>query len=85
LLQALGRASIVELAREFQQQSAKVGGDLAKVDEITSKFEMVTTTETYSYSCGSTNAPATCTGTRTVTKEICTTQMVGRAFSTEAR
>lgn len=83
LIQARGQEPIDQLAEEFRSQAAKVGGNVAKVDDVTTKFEMVTRTETYSYSCGTSKAPQTCTGTRTVTTEVCTTQLVGRAFRSE--
>ncbi len=65
---------------EFAHQVRTVGGDYGKVDSIRTKFELQTTMQTYSYSCGTPKAPATCTGTRTVTAEVATTQVLGRAF-----
>lgn len=63
----------------FKREVANLGGDLGKIDEIKTKFEMVTETYTYSYSCGK----STCTGTSTRTVEKPTTGVVGRAYRTQ--
>lgn len=76
IIQARGRAHVDELAPEFVAQAARLGAEIAKVDAVTTKFEMVHMTESYSYKCGQSN----CTGTRSVMREVATTQMVGRAF-----
>jgi len=73
-------APLATIMSEFVQKVASVGGDYGKIDSIRTKFDMVTTTNTYSYSCGSPQAPATCTGTNTSTHEVATTTVVGRAF-----
>ena len=66
----------------FGERVADVGGDRGVVDRQSTTFEMVTTSESYSYSCGTTNAPRTCNGTRTVTREIATLHLFGRALRT---
>jgi len=76
IIQARGRAPIDELAPEFVAQAAHLGAEFAKVDTITTKFELVR----YWYSCG-TNNSSRCWRTR----EVATTQMVGRAFRRENR
>ncbi len=83
IIQAKGPWTIDALTKELKAQCASVGGDLAKVDEVGTKYEMITENQTYSYNCGTAQSPRTCTGTRTVTKEVGTTQIVGRAFRTE--
>jgi len=76
IIQARGHVAIDELAPEFVAQAASLGADIAKVDTISTKFEMVSQTESYSYACGK----STCSGSRTVEREVATTQMLGRAF-----
>ncbi len=84
IVQASGTGKLEDLAEEFVAQVRKVGGNFGKVDAVRSRFEMVTQNQTYTYSCGSSSAPATCTGMRTVTSEVMTTQVLGRAFKLEA-
>ncbi len=76
VVEASGTATIEELMREFTHRAAMLGGNFAKVDRIATRFEMVTQSQSYSYACGRT----TCSGTRTVTVEVATTQVVGRAM-----
>lgn len=82
LAQASGTADLINLVNEFASQVRKVGGNYGKVDSVRSHFEVVTQVQTYTYQCGNSAAPATCTGTRTVTTEVMTTQILGRAFRT---
>lgn len=86
VVQAVGHDvdDLPELAREFTAKAASIGGDIAVVDRIRTKFEMITTTESYQYSCGDSKSYRTCTGMRTVTREHATTTMLGRAFRTRA-
>ena len=85
IVEAKGNAPIDEIAEEFSERAAKLGANIAKVDSFRTKFELVTRTETYTYSCGTPQAPRTCSGTRVVTVEVATTSMVGRAFREEGR
>ena len=71
------------MVSQFAGQVAALGGNYGLVERIQTAYEMVTRTETYSYSCGTTQSPRTCYGTRLVTNEVATTQMVGRAFYVE--
>jgi hypothetical protein len=80
LVQVRGPRPIPELADEFQREVAKLGGDWGVVETIATKFEFVTRTESYSYSCGDSKTPRTCNGTRVVSEEVGTTQLVGRAY-----
>jgi hypothetical protein len=66
----------------FRERVAQVGGDHGVVDRASTSFEMVTSTESYSYSCGTSSAPRTCNGTRTVTREVATMHLFGRALRT---
>ena len=65
-----------ELVPEFARQVAALGGNCGLVDRVSSRFELETHVETYAYGCGKT----TCLGTRTVTREVETLTMLGRAF-----
>jgi hypothetical protein len=81
LVQAVGKSvDIVPIADEFRRRVGEIGGNLGVVDTIRTKYAMTSRVESYSYSCSTTSQPRTCTGTRTVTQEIWTTSMVGRAF-----
>lgn len=73
-------AELPDLALEFASQVAGVGGNFGLIDQVTVHFEMVTTSQTYTYNCGTSQQPRTCTGTHWVTNEVATTQMIGRAF-----
>jgi hypothetical protein len=80
IVQAKGTGKLQDLVDEFSAQVRKVGGNYGKIDSMPTKFEMVTSVQSYTYSCGTAKAPATCSGTRTVTTEVATTQLLGRAF-----
>lgn len=82
VVQVAGPRHVDELIDEFVQKTAEVGADLGVIDRVSTKFELVTRTESYSYSCGSGKTTQTCYGTRTVTEEVGTTQLLGRAFRT---
>lgn len=84
IAQATGvNTDITELLPQFAGQVAALGGNYGLVENISTQFEMVTLTQSYSYSCGTSQQPRTCYGTRTVTNEMATTQMLGRAFRVE--
>ena len=81
--QAFGQATIDQLVPEFADRVAKLGGNFGKIDDIRTKFEMQSKSESYQYSCGTPQAPRQCTGTRTRTVEVATTTIIGRAFRVE--
>jgi hypothetical protein len=83
LVQAQGVGSLDEILAEFVHQVQQVGGNWGKVDSIRTRFEWQSQTQTYTYSCGSPQAPMTCTGTHVVNVEVSRTSVVGRAFRTE--
>lgn len=77
IVEAKGHHEMIEdVMPEFARQVAALGGNYGLVDRITSRYELQTYTETYSYACGK----STCTGTRTSTREVETLSIVGRAF-----
>jgi hypothetical protein len=79
--QAVARgADLPELAREFAGQVAALGGNFGLIDRIETRFEWVSSRQSYTYACGTSQQPRTCYGYRTVTNEVATTQMVGRAY-----
>ncbi|MBL8716503.1 MAG: hypothetical protein JNL79_10940 [Myxococcales bacterium] len=77
---SLQNTDIERLIGHFVGKTAELGGNIAVVDKIRARYDLVTRTETYSYQCGDTKNPRTCTGTRTVTTEVETLTMLGRAF-----
>lgn len=80
LVQAVGQETLEVLVDGFTKRVGEAGGNLAVVESVRSKFELVSRSESYSYSCGTTTAPRTCNGTRQVLVEVVTTQVDGRAF-----
>ncbi|MCC6898634.1 MAG: hypothetical protein IT377_06645 [Polyangiaceae bacterium] len=78
--QAFGTGDIEALIPAFAKRVGKLGGNFGKVDDITTKFEIRSWSESYTYSCGTPQAPRQCTGTRTKSGEVATTTVVGRAF-----
>lgn len=83
IVQVSGQGNLEALMPGLIDKVRAIGGNWLVVDKVTAKPEMVTTTQTTTYSCGTAKAPATCTGTQTVTHELLTTSIVGRAFLTE--
>ncbi len=84
IAQATGvNTDITQLVPQFAGQVAALGGNYGLIESISTQFEMVTSTQSYTYSCGTAQHPQTCYGTRTVQNEMATTQMVGRAFRVE--
>lgn len=79
-------ATLDAIAEEFRGRVASLGGDVGRIDNFATRYEMVT--ETYSYDCSTTmttgyppmttRIPRTCSGTRTV--EVPTLTLTGRAF-----
>jgi hypothetical protein len=69
-----------KIVDELRRQAAQLGGNVAKIDRVRSKFEMVQRTRTESYSCGTTQAPRTCTRQVTEWVEVRTTTVFGRAY-----
>jgi hypothetical protein len=86
IVQTSGAGATVEkLLSKFVDKVRELGGNYGYIDTISSKYELIHSTQTYTYSCGTTQAPRTCTGVRQVTNEVRTTQIVGRAFLVEAK
>lgn len=71
------------LMPQFVRRVAQIGGNVAVIDGIRARFELVgrTHVETYYYTCG---LGATCAGTRvySANDELMVVSMYGRAFST---
>jgi len=72
------------LLPQFVRRVAQIGGNVAVIDGIRARFELVGRThiETFYYTCG---MGATCAGTRvySANDEIMMVSMYGRAFSTQ--
>lgn len=72
------------LLPQFVRRVAQIGGNVAVIDGIRARFELVGRThiETFYYTCG---MGATCAGTRvySANDEIMVVSMYGRAFSTQ--
>ena len=80
LIQAKGTGTLEMLAAEYVAQARRVGGNLAKVDHVSTKFELVPQAQSYSYQCGT----GMCSGTHVFMVEVATTQLVGRAYRWES-
>jgi hypothetical protein len=83
LVQANGRGPIETIAPLLVERARDVGGDWVVVDQVVARSEIVTSTQVYSYTCGTPKAPRSCTGSRIISTEILTTTMIGRAFATQ--
>lgn len=83
IVEAKGSAgiSIVELIANARASAAAMGANLVCVDAVSTKYERVT--QTYTYTCGDSKHPQTCTGVRTV--EVATPSLIGHAYRLEAR
>lgn len=68
----------------FRAAGAELGGDFVTLDNLGVTFDMVTSSQVQSYSCGTTNAPRTCTRTVQQTSEVGHLTLNGRAFRTRA-
>jgi hypothetical protein len=73
------------LMPQFVRKAAEIGGNVAVIDGIRARFELVGRThiETFYYTCG---LGATCAGTRVyaANDEVMVVSVFGRAFSTQA-
>lgn len=78
-------ATVDTLLPQFVRKVAQIGGNVAVIDGVRARFELVgrTHVETFYYTCG---LGATCAGTRvySANDEIMVVSMFGRAFSTRA-
>lgn len=66
----------------FKQRVAELGGDLGVVDRYSHSFEIVTSSRTESYSCGTQQSPRTCSRSVTDSHEVTTLHLSGRAMIT---
>ena len=77
--------TIDTLMPQFVRKAAEIGGNVAVVDGVRARFELVgrTHVETFYYTCG---LGATCAGTRVyaANDEVMVVSVFGRAFSTQA-
>jgi hypothetical protein len=76
------QTDITQIMPALVTQVAQLGGDMLKVDDVTTTYSMQTRTRSESYSCGSTKSPSTCSRTVTETVEVPTTRILGRALKT---
>lgn len=72
-----------DLVPKFAAEVAKMGGNFGKIDSIRTKFETHIESRMESYSCGTAQAPRTCTRNVSTPVEVATTTIMGRAFRTE--
>jgi len=79
---AQAESTIDTLLPVFVQKVAQIGGNIAKIDGVRARFELVTRThlETYYYACGTRTQ---CAGQRmyTTNDEIVVVSMLGHAYS----
>lgn len=77
-------ATVETLLPQFVRKVAEIGGNVAVVDGVRARFEVVPRThvETFYYTCG---MGATCAGTRVynANDELMRVSVFGRAFSTQ--
>jgi len=77
-------ATVDTLLPQFVRKVAEIGGNVAVVDGIRARFELIgrTHVETFYYTCG---LGATCAGTRVyaANDEVMVVSVFGRAFSTQ--
>ena len=77
-------ATIDTLLPQFVRKVAQIGGNVAVVDGIRARFELIgrSHVETFYYTC---NMGATCAGTRVyaANDEVMIVSILGRAFSTQ--
>ena len=74
------QTDIRRIVPEFVARVSALGGNFGKIDDITTTYEFHTVTSHQTYSCGSVNAPRTCSRTVTSQVEVPTTRVLGRAF-----
>jgi hypothetical protein len=68
---------------EFKRRVAELGGDIGVIDRYSTSFQLVTTTQMQTYSCGTMQQPRTCTRTVQQTREVATLHLSGRAMTTQ--
>ena len=77
-------ATVDTLMPQFVRKAAQIGGNVAVIDGIRARFELVGRThiETFYYTCG---LGSTCAGTRVyaANDEVMVVSIFGRAFSTQ--
>ncbi len=83
-VQASGVASIEYLIPEIVARTAQLGGNYARVDRITTRYEVQIRPYSYSYNCGSPRFPISCAGTSYRPEEVGLTVVQGRAFRVES-
>lgn len=66
----------------FRGEVARDGGNFGKVDAMRTRFEIVQTTRTQTYDCGTSQVRRTCSRLVTDYVEVGTTTVMGRAFRT---
>jgi hypothetical protein len=78
-------ATVSTLVPQFVQKVAQIGGNVAVIDGVRARFELVgrSQVETFYYTCG---GGAPCAGTRVyaANDELMIVSVFGRAFSTQA-
>jgi hypothetical protein len=82
IVEVESREELADLVGEFQRRVGELGGDVGLVDRYSTSFHIETSTSTQSYSCGTQQAPATCTRQVTQQHEVATMHLVGRALTT---
>ena len=82
-VEASGGPSIAEVIPEFIERAAGLGGNVARIDRIVTRYQWVSRPVTQSYSCGSPRFPQYCTRTYMQNEEVATIYCVGRAIRVE--
>ncbi len=79
-VEASTAGTVEDLVPELVERVADLGGDYARIDEITTRFEWQWRPVTSSYNCGTFRFPMSCTRTYMVSEEVATLRASGRAF-----
>lgn len=80
VVEATGGATIEEVIPELVSRVAQLGGNVARIDHIATRYQWVSQPVTQSYQCGSFRFPTMCQRTYMQTQEVATMRATGRAF-----
>jgi hypothetical protein len=84
IVEATSATTIEDVVPEFVERVAQLGGDYARIDTISTRYEWVSRPVMQSYNCGSARYPSYCTRTVWQNDEIATLRATGRAFRTRS-
>ena len=83
VIETRGTAEFDELMLAFIGRAAELGGNVAKVDAVSTSFGYVPSPAIDAFACGPYRAPRSCFELRSNAAEAVTIKIVGRAFHAE--